>query len=122
MICKYYLSGQFLNQDAIYLGDAYGYKQFNIRSNIDTRLGKNIKIGFDLAARIGDNNRPTLDTDGLIRQVFVQPPYELPYFENGLIRKTSAGNPISLVNGDSGSKETQTNKYDSKFSLRWDLP
>lgn len=119
---QYYISGQFLNQDAIYIGDAYGYKQYNIRSNIDTRLGKNIKIGFDLAARIGDNKRPTLDTDGLIRQVFVQPPYEFPYFENGLIRKTSAGNPISLVNGDSGSKQTQTKKYDSKFSLRWDLP
>lgn len=119
---KYYLSGQFLNQDAIYVGNAYGYKQLNIRSNIDTRLGKNIKIGFDLAARIGDNNRPTLDTDGLIRQVFVQRPFESPYFENGLIRKTSAGNPISLVNGDSGSKETKTKKFDSKFSFRWDLP
>jgi TonB-linked SusC/RagA family outer membrane protein len=119
---QYYLSGQYLNQDAIYVGDAYGYKQYNIRSNIDTRLGKNIKIGFDLAARIGDNNRPTLDTDGLVRQVFVQPPFEFPYFENGLIRKTSAGNPISLVNGDSGSKRTKTKQFDSKFALRWDLP
>ena len=119
---QYYVSGQYLNQDAIYIGDAFGYKQYNIRSNIDSRLGKNIKIGFDLAGRFGNNNRPTLDTDGLVRQVFVQPPYEFPYFENGLIRKTSAGNPISLVNGDSGTKETNTKKFDSKFSLRWDLP
>ncbi|TPV35566.1 TonB-dependent receptor [Paucihalobacter ruber] len=119
---QYYISGQYLNQDAIYVGDAYGYKQYNIRSNIDTRLGKNIKMGLDLAARIGDNNRPTLNTDGLVRQVFVQPPFEFPYFENGLIRKTSAGNPISLVNGDSGSKRTQTKKFDSKFALRWELP
>lgn len=119
---QYYVSAQYLDQDAIYVGDAYGYKQYNIRSNIDTQLGENIKIGFDLAGRFGNNNRPTLDTDELIRQVFVQPPYEFPYFENGLIRKTSAGNPISLVNGDSGSKETKTKKFDSKFSFRWDLP
>lgn len=119
---QFYLSGQYLNQDAIYKGNAYGYKQYNIRSNIDTQLSKNLKLGFDLAGRIGDNDSPTLDTGGLIRQIFVQPPYEFPYFENGLIKKTSAGNPISLVNGNSGSRLTNTKKFDSRFSLRWDLP
>ncbi|GGK12269.1 SusC/RagA family TonB-linked outer membrane protein [Yeosuana aromativorans] len=119
---QFYLSGQFLNQDAIYTGDAYGYKQYNMRSNIDTRLAKNLKLGFDLSGRFGNNHRPTLDTDGLIRQIFVQAPYEFPYFENGLLAKTSSGNPISLVNGDSGNKNTKTKKFDSKFSLHWDLP
>ncbi|WP_345276901.1 TonB-dependent receptor [Litoribaculum gwangyangense] len=119
---QFYLSGQFLNQDAIYKGDAYGYKQYNIRSNIDTQLSENLKLTFDLSGRIGDNNSPTLDTDGLIRQIFVQAPYEFPYFENGLIKKTSTGNPVSLVNGNSGSRETKTKKFDSRFALRWDLP
>ena len=119
---QFYVSGQFLNQDAIYKGDSYGYKQYNIRSNIDTQISKNFKLGFDLAARIGDKNAPTLDTDALIRQVFVQKPYDFPYFENGLIAETNAGSPIGLVNGDSGSKETKTKKFDSKFSFNWDLP
>ncbi len=119
---QFYLSGQLLDQDALYKGDAYGYKQYNIRSNIDTQLSNNFKLGFDLAARIGDKNSPTLDTDALIRQVFVQRPYEFPYFENGLVAKTSAGNPVNLVNGNSGSKETHTKKFDSKFSFTWDLP
>lgn len=119
---QFFLSGQFLNQDALYPGNAYGYKQYNIRSNIDTRFSKNFKMSFDLAARIGDKNGPTLDTDGLIRQVFVQAPYEFPYFENGLIAKTSAGNPISLVNGNSGNRKTNTKKFDSRFAFKWDLP
>ncbi|MFH6769031.1 TonB-dependent receptor [Gaetbulibacter aquiaggeris] len=119
---QFYLSGQLLDQDALYKGDAYGYKQYNIRSNIDTQLSNNFRLGFDLAARIGDKNSPTLDTDALIRQVFVQRPYEFPYFENGLVAKTSAGNPVNLVNGNSGSKETNTKKFDSKFSFTWDLP
>lgn len=119
---QFFLSGQFLDQDALYTGNAYGYKQYNIRSNIDTRFSKNFKMSFDLAARIGDKKGPTLDTDGLIRQIFVQAPYQFPYFENGLIAKTSAGNPISLVNGNSGSRDTQTKKFDSRFAFRWDLP
>jgi TonB-linked SusC/RagA family outer membrane protein len=119
---QFYVSGQLLNQDALYKGDAYGYKQYNIRSNIDTQLSKNFKLGFDLAARIGDKNAPTIDTDALIRQVFVQRPYDFPYFENGLVAQTNAGSPIGLVNGDSGSKATNTKKYDSKFSFNWDMP
>lgn len=119
---QFFISGQFLDQDALYKGDAYGYKQYNIRSNIDTRFTENFKMSFDLAARIGDKNGPTLDTDGLLRQIFVQNPYEFPYFENGLIAKTSSGNPISLVNGNSGSRDTKTKKFDSRFAFRWDLP
>tara|TARA_R110002126_G_scaffold291603_1_gene454169 strand:- start:30 stop:3074 length:3045 start_codon:yes stop_codon:yes gene_type:complete len=119
---QFFLSGQFLDQDALYTGNTYGYKQYNVRSNIDTRLNDNFKLSFDLAARVGDKNSPTLDTDQLIRQIFVQNPFEFPYFENGLIAKTTAGSPISLVNGNSGSKRTRTNKFDSKFAFKWDLP
>ena len=119
---QFFVSGQFLNQDAIYIGDAYGYKQYNIRSNIDTRFSDNFKMSFDLAARVGNRSGPTLDTDDLIRQVFVQAPYEFPYFENGLLAKTSSGNPISLVNGNSGNRATNTKKFDSRFAFKWDLP
>jgi TonB-linked SusC/RagA family outer membrane protein len=119
---QFYLSGQLLNQDALYKGNAYGYKQYNIRSNIDTQISDNFKLGFDLAARVGDKNAPTLGTDALVRQVFVQRPYEFPYFENGLVAKTSAGNPVNLVNGNSGTRQTDTKKFDSKFSFTWDMP
>jgi TonB-linked SusC/RagA family outer membrane protein len=119
---QFYLSSQLLDQDALYKGDAYGYKQYNIRSNIDAQLSNNFKLGFDLAARIGDKNAPTIDTDALIRQVFVQKPYDFPYFENGLVAQTNVGSPIGLVNGDSGSKATHTKKFDSKFSFNWDMP
>jgi TonB-dependent starch-binding outer membrane protein SusC len=119
---KFFLSGQYLNQDALYLGDAYGYQQYNTRSNIDTKITKNLQIGFDLSARIGDKVGSSLETDQLIRQVFVQAPFEQPYYENGLVVKTSKGNPINLVNGNNGNKTTQTKKYDSKLSFNLDLP
>ncbi len=118
---QFYVSGQLLDQDAIYKGDAYGYKQYNIRSNLDTQLSNNLKIGFDLSARVGDKNSPTIGTDALIRNVFSQRPSDFPYFENGLIAQTIAGSPIGLVNGDSGSRATNTKKFDSKFSFNWDM-
>lgn len=119
---QFYVSGQLLNQDAIYKGDAYGYKQYNIRSNLDTQLSNNLKIGFDLSARVGEKTSPTIETDALIRNVFSQRPSDFPYFENGLVAQTIAGSPIGLVNGDSGNKVTNTKKFDSKFSFNWDLP
>ncbi len=119
---KYYISGQYLNQDAIYKSDAYGYKQYNVRSNIDAQITKNLKVGVDLSYRIGDVKSPTLSTEDLIRQVFVSAPYDLPYYSNGLVTKTTNGNPVNLANGQSGEKRTQTKKAESKLSVRWDLP
>jgi TonB-linked SusC/RagA family outer membrane protein len=119
---KYYVSGQYLDQDALYVGRDYGYKQYNLRSNLDIQLSKNLKMGVDLAARIGDNSRPNLSTDQLVRQTFVQAPYDFPYYANGLIRRTTSGNPIPLVNGDSGNRRTQSKQFDTKFSFRWDMP
>ena len=119
---KYYLSGQYLDQDAMYKSDAYGYKQYNIRSNIDAHINKYLEIGIDLSARIGDKIGATANTDLLIRQVFVQAPYESAYYPNGLVVKTSNGNPINLVNGNSGEKSTNTKKADTKFSFKLDMP
>ncbi len=119
---QFSLSVQMLNQDAIYKGNSYGYKQFNARSNIDAKLSNNLKIGFDVAARIGELNRPTVDPRGIIGSVISQSPSDFPYFENGLLRSNGSGNPIPLVNGLSGYKDTYDRKFDSKFSFRFDLP
>lgn len=119
---QFYLSGQILNQDAIYKGDTYGYKQYNIRSNLDTQLSKNLKIGVDISARIGDKNNPVSDTQELIRNIFRQSPVDFPYFENGFVKETTEGSPIGLVNGEAGTKNTKTKQFDSKFSFNWNLP
>ena len=119
---KYYLSGQYLDQDATYIGNAFGYKQYNVRSNIDAQVSKHLKIGFDLSGRRGEKTGATQSTDALIRQVFVQAPFESPYYPNGLVVKTSNGNPINLVNGNSGSTNTRNNYIDTKFSFQLDMP
>lgn len=119
---QFYLSGQILNQDAIYKNDTYGYKQYNIRSNLDTQLSKNLKIGVDISARIGDKNNPVIETQDLIRNIFVQSPVDFPYFENGFVKETAKGSPIGLVNGDAGTKNTKNKQFDTKFSFNWDLP
>lgn len=119
---QFSLSAQVLNQDAIYKGDSFGYKQFNVRSNIDAKLSKNLKMGFDVAARIGELNRPTVDPREIVGSVINQSPSDVPYFENGLLRSNGSGNPIPLVNGLSGYKDTYDRKFDSKFSFRFDMP
>ncbi|UAM97991.1 TonB-dependent receptor [Polaribacter litorisediminis] len=119
---KFFLSAQMLDQKAIYKGNNYGYKQFNARSNIDAKLSDNLTISFDIAARIGQLNRPTTDPRAIIGSVIAQSPSDFPYFENGLLRSNGSGNPIPLTNGQSGYKDTFDRKFDSKFSFRWDLP
>ncbi len=119
---KYFLSGQYLNQDATYIGDAFGYKQYNVRANVDAQITSNLTLGFDLSGRVGDRRSANRGTQGLIRQVFVQPPSDAPYYPNGLAVKTPLGNPINLVNGNAGSRREQSKKADTKFSFKVEMP
>lgn len=118
---RYFISGQYLDQDAIYVGNAYGYKQYNTRSNLDLNVTDKLKIGLDVAGRVGDKVSPLASTDQLIRQIFVQPPYELGRYENGLLAKTSSGNPTSQIDGSNGYNNTSDRRVDSKLSFDLDL-
>lgn len=119
---KYYISGQYLDQDAIYKSQDYGYKQYNGRGNFDVQLSRNLKVGVDFSYRVGEVKSPTLSASDLIRQVFVSAPYDFPYYEDGTLHKTTTGNPIPLADGSSGNKSTKKTRLESKFSARWNLP
>ncbi|MEO9966815.1 MAG: TonB-dependent receptor [Reichenbachiella sp.] len=122
---KYYVSGQYLYQDAIYKGDAYGFNQYNIRSNIDIMPTDNLELGVDLAGRIEDRNSAGAsgdDVEGLIRNIYVMSPFESPYYSNGLLRQTSKGNVVPGLNGANGNRESKSQILNSKISAKLDLP
>ncbi len=116
---KYYVSGQHLYQDAIFKGSEFGFRQNNIRSNIDVQATSFLKIGLDLAGRL-ENRTGRKDqeaTEGVIRGVYAMAPFETPYYDNGLLRKTSTGNIIPQLNGLAGGADYSTLTLNNKLSL-----
>ena len=53
---KYFISGGFNSQGAIYRNSDAGYSQVDLRTNIDGKISKNISLSFDMSARQENRN------------------------------------------------------------------
>ncbi|PXX21839.1 TonB-dependent receptor [Arenibacter sp. ARW7G5Y1] len=53
---KYFLSVGHMQQDGIYKAGGVKFKRYNLRSNVDVNISKDLSVGVDLASRITDNN------------------------------------------------------------------
>ncbi|HKL14513.1 MAG TPA: TonB-dependent receptor [Balneolaceae bacterium] len=117
---KYYLSGQYLYQDANFIGSAFGYNQSNVRSNIDVTVTSFLDVGLDLAGRF--ENRDGIEgVNGLIEGIYSMAPFESPYYENGLLRNTSTGNILPGITGLNGGSDANRQVYNTKLSLTLNL-
>jgi TonB-dependent starch-binding outer membrane protein SusC len=117
---QYYISGQHLYQDANFKGSNFGFRQNNLRSNIDIQATSNLNIGLDLAGRF-ENRNGTGGVEDLIRGIYAMAPFESPYYENGLLRSTSKGNIIPGIDGLNGGTENDRKVYNTKLNLTLDL-
>jgi TonB-linked SusC/RagA family outer membrane protein len=116
---KYFVSGQHLYQDAIYKGHEFDFSQSNLRSNIDIQATSFLNVGLDLAGRLEHRTgrKDQGATESAIRGVYAMAPFESPYYTNGLLRKTSKGNPIPLLNGQAGGADYTTLTLNNKLSF-----
>lgn len=117
---QYFISGQYLDQDAIYKGRAFGYTQSNVRSNVDVKIARILKVGVDLAARFEDRygtGASNSSTEDVIRSIYGMAPFEAPYYSNGLVRKTSTGNIIPRITGKAGGSRTLNQIFNNKLTL-----
>jgi TonB-dependent starch-binding outer membrane protein SusC len=74
---RYYLSGQHLYQDANFKGSAFGFRQTNIRSNIDVEATSFLSLGLDLAGR-SENTIGSGGVNELIRGIYNMAPSKHP--------------------------------------------
>lgn len=106
---KYYFSGQFVDQSSNFKNSIEAYKQFNIRSNIDARISKNLKVNLDLAARQENRTYPAWGVGGILHETRSLYPFIPARWKNGLPSSglTAGRNPIVLVTGEPGYDKTQ---------------
>lgn len=117
---KYYVSGQHLYQDANFKGSQFGFRQNNIRSNIDVNVTPYLDIGLDLAGRF-EHTEGSGGVEGLIRGIYNMAPFEAPYYDNGLLRNTSKGNILPGTNGQNGGTEINRQVFNNKLTATLSL-
>lgn len=102
---KYFISGNYLNQDGIVKNT--GTEKLGARINLNGKLSKKIEIGFNLStSRIEDSN--FVDGNGYNEQggpvytALQYDPTELPYDEEGKLTQSkilTTNNPLGIIEG-----------------------
>lgn len=119
---KYFVSGDFIDQKGLYRSGALGFKQYQLRSNIDVNLSDSFKLGVDLATRFGKRTAPGVDANNIYKLIFALPPNEIARFPNGLpARGGDEGNPILTSSNASGFEDNFTNTITGRFTADWNL-
>jgi len=123
---NYYLSGQYLEQDAIFKNSAYDYKQYQFKSNIDAKVTDAITFSVDVLGRQEVRNRGRYGTQGygLMQSIFASWPIVAPYYPNGLPRIGYDGrdtNPVFMVSDAPGYNETTYSIFNLKPNIKIDL-
>lgn len=120
--------------------DNFSYKRYNLRSNIEAKMAKNLTLNVNLVGNVGNRHTPGYASGGtdsdsnlgeqgwlsIAHQTISMHPY-LPEKYNGLYTAAPAKNtglaqsPLAAIY-ESGYKKTKTVDIQSLISLQYDLP
>ncbi len=101
---KYLISLGYLNQDAIYKNSATYYKQYDLRANLEFKLGKYITARLGITGREESRNFPTRGAGTIFRSLIRGLPTEIATWPNGLPGPDleNGANPVVITTGATG--------------------
>jgi len=101
---RYLGSVGYLNQDGYYKNSATGYKQYDLRLNIDAKLNKYMNLAIGLVAREEFRFFPTQTAGDIFRMLMRGKPNEAAIWPNGLPgRDIEYGdNPVVITTNETG--------------------
>ena len=115
---QYYLSGDYLHEGTIYKTDDMYYNRYQLRSNVDVQVSKNLKVGFDLTGRIRDVHHPVLSAPSIFHRIQLAKPMETSVYPNGLLGYGPGGfNPAVGVTDKAGYGDVNGKEFRSKLSF-----
>ena len=121
---SFYSSAQYMYQDVIYKNSPQNYNQYQFSTNLDAKITKAIKFGFDILGRQTVDNRGVRTTEDLFSYFLTTSPMSAPYYPNGLLRTGYDGitnNAVLMVSDLPGTSKTTNNTLNLKPKIRIDL-
>jgi TonB-linked SusC/RagA family outer membrane protein len=121
---KYYFSGQYLNQTSNLRNSDEDFKEFNIRSNIDVSVSKNIKVNLDIALRKEDTWHSVWSVGGALHEAVSMYPFLPVYWTNGLPNAgiSNGRNPVILTSSAPGYDKINSLIANPKLGFDIQLP
>jgi TonB-linked SusC/RagA family outer membrane protein len=110
---KYLASLGYQNQDGYYKNSATGYKQYDMRINLDAKVNKWISTGINLTARQEFRHFPTESANSIFRMLQRGRPTDPEVWPNGLPGPDieNGQNPIVITTNQTGYDDDKRNYF-----------
>ncbi|WP_211217379.1 SusC/RagA family TonB-linked outer membrane protein [Neolewinella persica] len=115
---KYFVSGNHFDQDGLFRSDALGFKQYQLRSNIDVKINDYISLGVDLSGIQGQRRQPGAPSGIIHKALQVTEPTRVGQYPNGLygVAGENGTNPAVLASNASGFQDRRNSELRSRFT------
>lgn len=121
---KYFASLGTTNQSPIMnYDDVTGFKQYNVRSNVDFTINENLKLGVDLAGRLEDITSPPYAFFAVDNAAKVFPINEKYIVGGKFIRLLeNQNNPYSYITNQAGKDSNENTLFNGTLKLDYNFP
>lgn len=124
---NYFLSAGYTGQDGIFQSGDLNYKRYNVRSNISSRIGKNLTVNLNLSGTMDQKNQPYQDAWWIIRSFWRQVPTQSIYANNNPAYlnngQVDGSNPVAMADADIDGYKIFNNKwFQSSIDLTYKIP
>jgi TonB-linked SusC/RagA family outer membrane protein len=126
-VTTYMLSGGFTGQDGFLTSNDLNYKRYNVRSNVTSKIAKNLTVNLNLSAIMDQKTAPITSVWWTTRETWRELPIQTVYANNTapyyIQGQVDGGNPVAYENSDLTGYATQNNKFfNGVMSLEYKVP
>ncbi|HSF52632.1 MAG TPA: SusC/RagA family TonB-linked outer membrane protein, partial [Algoriphagus sp.] len=121
---RYMTSVGFQDQDAYYKQSATGFKQYDIRLNLDANVNKYIKVGIGILGREEQRFFPTRGAGAIFRMQMRGKPNQPAYWPNGLPGPDieNGENPVVITTNATGYDRDTRDYFQTNGTLEIKIP
>ncbi|GHB60141.1 SusC/RagA family TonB-linked outer membrane protein [Persicitalea jodogahamensis] len=121
---KYLASLGYQNQDGYYINSATGYKQYDIRINLDATINKYVKVNMGILGRREARSYPTRSAGAIFRMLNRGKPQEPAYWPDGRPGPDieNGENPVVITTDLSGYDKNNQDYVQTNGSLEIKIP
>lgn len=121
---QYFVSLGRRHQDGIYEDTNLDYTQWNVRTNLDINLTKDLRVGIDLAGRQEDRIYPVESAASIFRSAYRAYPTMAVYYPGGLPSPgIEAGlNPVVIATDEAGFDKQPRTVMNTLLNFDYRLP
>ncbi|MBB6111398.1 TonB-linked outer membrane protein, SusC/RagA family [Mucilaginibacter lappiensis] len=124
---SYFVSMGITDQDGFFKSGDLNYKRYNLRSNLTTKVNKNLTIDVNLSGTLEQKNQPYQDAAWIIRSFWRQIPTQSIYANNNPAYlangEVDGSNPVAMADADiDGYKQINNKWLQSSVSATYNVP